>query len=145
MDSSLLAFTVGNAMNKKPDHLTPPPCSGCAQPAHLAPRLRRVHRGERILAVDGWTWECPGACVDPFTGEHPFRFADAPLMRWEDELARETWRERFGEPMPPSERGKRPRPHRTERVPVMLTPAELDRLDEKRGDVTRSDYLRRAI
>jgi hypothetical protein len=129
----------------KPDHLTPPLCSGCQQTAHLASRLRRIHRGDRVLAVDSWTWECSRDCADPFSGERPFRFADQPLLAWEQEQIRDAWQARFGEPLPPSERGKHPGPHRSVRVPVMLTPAEAARLDKLRGELTRSEFLRRAI
>lgn len=128
----------------KPD-LAPIPCSGCGAPAHLVPRVRRIHRGDRVLAVDGWTWECPSDCPDPFTGDRPFRFSDLPLLDWEQKHISEVWQDRFGEPLPASERGRRPSPRRSMRVPVMLTPAELARLDEVRGTLTRSEYLRRAL
>ena len=55
------------------------------------------------------------------------------------------WEARFGEPMPPSARRRRREPPRTERVPVMLTRAELERLDARRGGLTRSEYLRRGL
>jgi hypothetical protein len=111
----------------------------------MVPKLVRFRRRDRVLPVDSWTWQCPGDCPDPFTGERPFRFADAALMEWEEARAREAWPLRFGEAMPPSERGRHPGPHRTVRVPVMLTPAEAARLDEIRGSRTRSEFLRRAI
>ena len=66
-------------------------------------------------------------------------------MEWEEAQAREAWSIRFGEPMPPSERGKHPGPHRTVRVPVMLTPKEAAQLDEVRGTWSRSEFLRQAI
>lgn len=124
--------------------LTPPACSGCGEIAHLVPYVRSYRRGGRVLAVESGSWEC-STCADPFEGTRPYRFADTPLMKWTDARAAELWIERFGEPMPPSSRGKHPGPPRTERVPVMLTRAEIDRLDAKRGEQTRSDYLRKAI
>jgi hypothetical protein len=108
------------------------------------PKRRRVRRGERSLDVEGWLWECAN-CADPFTGERPYRFADPPLLRWDDDQAAAAWKEAFGEPIPPSERGRHPGPHRTVRVPVMLTPAEAARLDEVRGKVSRSDFLRKSL
>lgn len=87
----------------------------------------------------------PRHCADPFTGERPFRFADQPLLDWEQEQIRDAWQARFGEPLPPSERGTRPTPLRNVRVPVMLTAAEAARLDEVRGDLTRSEDLRRTL
>lgn len=88
---------------EKPD-LIPPVCSGCGQPARLAPTPFRVTRGERTLAVETWSWECTSGCADPFTGEHPYRFADPKLMRLSDENARRAWEAKFGEPMPPPRR-----------------------------------------
>jgi hypothetical protein len=131
-------------MSTKPE-LTTPLCPGCGAPALLVPKLIRFRRRDRILPLDSWSWQCPGECPDPFTGERPFRFADVALMEWEETQARETWVTRFGEPMPSSERGKHPEPHRTVRVPVMLTPTEAARLDEIRGSQTRSEFLRQAI
>lgn len=131
-------------MSSKPD-LIPSTCPGCGAEAHLVPKLVRFRRRDHILPVESWSWECPGSCPDPVTGERPLRFADQPLMEWEEAEARAAWPARFGEPMPPSERGKHPGPHRTVRVPVMLTPAEAARLDEIRGDKTRSDFLRQTI
>ena len=110
----------------------------------MVPYIRHYRRGDRVLMVDTAMWECAD-CHDPFTGESPFQFADTPLMQWTDSRADELWRERFGEPLPPSERGKRKGPHRTQRIPVMLTLDELSRLDELRGDLTRSEFLRRAL
>lgn len=128
----------------RPDHLPPPLCSGCGRAAELTPRTARFRRGDRILVVPTWSWSC-STCADPFTGETPFRFSDPPLLRWTDDRARALWSDRYGEPMPPSERGRHPEPHRTVRVPLMLTPAEVARLDELRGEASRSDFLRRAI
>ena len=128
----------------KPD-LQAVACAGCGALARLVPRVRRVHRGERVLAVEGWTWECPGECGDPFTGERPFRFSDASLQDWEHGRIGEAWLARFGEALPASERGRRPHPRRSVRVPLMLTPAEAARLDEIRGELTRSEYLRRSL
>lgn len=128
----------------KPD-LTPPPCPGCQAAAELVPKRSRFRRRDKLLAIDSWTWQCPGDCPDPFTGERPLRFADPPLLRWEEDQAKEAWRTRYDEPMPVSERGQHPGPHRTVRIPVLLTPAEAARLDQVRGDLSRSDFLRRAL
>jgi hypothetical protein len=124
--------------------LPPPTCTECGQPTHLVPYTRHYRRGSRVIMVESGMWECLN-CPDPFTGERPFRFADAALMLWTDAQADPMWRERYGEPMPPSERGKHPGPYRTMRIPVMLTPDEVARLDEMRGNLTRSEYLRQNL
>lgn len=124
--------------------LTPPTCTECGYPAQMEPHIRHYRRAGHILAVETGIWVC-ARCADPFTGERPFRFADMPLLAWTDARAAALWQERFGEALPPSARGRRSGPRRTERIPVMLTPEELARLDTLRGDLTRSEYLRRTL
>ena len=128
----------------KPDLLSPA-CPYCKTAAVLTEHITRYRRAEQVLSVDTWTWECSCGCVDPNTGAAPFRFVDAELMRWTDERAAALWQERFGVPMPPSRRGHRPGQRRTVRVPVMLTPAEADRLDRLRGKKPRGEFLREAL
>lgn len=128
----------------KPD-LTPPLCSGCRKPALLVPKLTRFRRGERVLPVDGWVWECPSACADPDDGSVPYQFSTFELMEAEEAEARRLWQERFGEPMPVSQRGRRPEEQRTVRVPVLLTPSEAERLDDLRGDRPRGEFLRQLL
>ena len=128
----------------KPE-LPPPSCSGCGRPAHLVARATRFRRGERVLLFDGWIWECPSGCPDPGSGDVPYQFSTFTLMEWEEEQARLLWRERYGEPMPPSQRAHSPQRQRRVRVPVLLTSAEAERLDRARGNRTRSEYLRLAL
>lgn len=129
-----------------PSDLPPPLCPYCQTPAHLVSQLFRVRRGQRVLPVDLWTWECASGCPDPDQGLPPFRFADPPLMRVCDELLRAAWQARYGEQLPPSERrARRNREARDVRVPVLLTRSEMEALDAARGSSSRSDFLRRAI
>jgi len=52
----------------------------------------------------------------------------------------------YGEELPPSGRpGRKTDNPRTERVAVLLTPEELDRVDAKRGGRSRSEFLREVI
>jgi len=125
--------------------LPTPSCAGCGSPALLAPRTAWYRRGGRVLEVDTWSWSCPGSCADPFTGSQPFRFVDSPMAKWTDERARALWQERYGAAMPPSERGKRATPKRTVRVPILLTSEEASRLDDLRGEVSRGEYVRKAL
>ena len=125
--------------------ITPPLCSGCGQPAQLVSKVTRFRRGERVLPFDGFLWACPSSCVDPEDGSVPYQFSNFELMEWEEAQAREAWVERFGEPMPPSQRGRRPAEQRTVRVPVLLTPGEADRLDALRGDRPRGEFLRQLL
>jgi hypothetical protein len=79
--------------------ITPPTCAHCDQPATLVPRSTRFRRGDRILDVDGWIWECTSRCPDPADGTVPYQFTTFELMTWEEDRAREAWLARFGEPM----------------------------------------------
>lgn len=47
--------------------------------------------------------------------------------------------------MPAPQRARRPEEQRTVRVPVLLTPAEAERLDELRGDRPRGEFLRQLL
>lgn len=125
--------------------ISPPNCSGCGQPATLVPRSTRFRRGDRVLAVDGWIWECASRCPDPADGTVPYQFTTFELMSWEEDRAREAWQARFGEPMPPSRRARLPDEQRSLRVSLLLTPDEAERLDRLRGEMSRSEFLRRAI
>lgn len=131
-------------MTMKPD-LKPASCPFCKGPATLVQTSTRYRRGDLVLPVDTWAWQCAASCADPDTGEAPYRFVDTRLMRLNDQFAREAWQDRFGQPMPASRRGQRPGERRTVRVPVMLTPSEAKRLDRIRGDASRSEFLRSAL
>lgn len=125
--------------------LVPPACSGCGTPARLSPKVTRFRRGERVLPFDGYIWECHGGCIDPAGSATPYRFSSLELMEWEDAAVAEKWLAHFGKAMPPSQRGRVPEAQRTVRVPVLLTPAEAERLDALRGDRPRGDFLRQLL
>jgi hypothetical protein len=89
-------------------------------------------------------WACVTGCPDP-NGD-PFEFEDVDLMRKNGDKARVLWLERFGEPMPASKPpGRKPDERRQVRVPLLLTESEADALDRERGDVPRSEYIRRRL
>ena len=88
--------------------LPPPLCSGCQAPAVLTRRLTRFRRGARVLPFEGWIWQCPSGCADPEDGSTPYQYSTFALMAWEEAQAALAWEERFGEPMPPSRRGRLP-------------------------------------
>lgn len=123
----------------------PPQCSGCGEAARLVPKITRFRRGDRVLPFDGYVWSCPAACVDPHDGSTPYLFSNFELMEWEEVQARQLWLEHFGEAMPPSQRGRRPEEQRTVRVPLLLTPAEAERLDALRGNRPRAEFLRQLL
>jgi hypothetical protein len=120
-------------------------CSGCGKPAALVPKLTRFRRGERVLPFDGFVWQCPSGCADPDDGSTPYQFSTFDLMAWEEEEAAVAWQARFGEPMPAPQRARRPDEQRTVRVPVLLTPAEAERLDKLRGERPRGEFLRQLL
>lgn len=126
-------------------NLIPPPCLGCDCPAVLVPKVTRFRRGERVLPFEGFVWQCPSGCADPDDGSPPHQFSTFELMEWEEASAAAVWQERFGEPMPASQRARRPDARRTVRVPVLLTASEADLLDELRGDRPRGEFLRQLL
>jgi hypothetical protein len=126
-------------------NLLAPSCSGCGQAALLVHKVTRFRRGERVLPFDGFVWQCPSGCADPADGSTPYQFSTLELMAWEEQEASLVWRERFGEPMPAPQRARRPDEQRTVRVPVLLTPAEAERLDRLRGDRPRGEFLRQLL
>jgi len=130
-------------MTTRPD-VTPTPCAECGRPLELVSRRRRFRRAGQSIQVGGWAWSC-SACTDPQTGQAPFVFTDAALGAINDELVRRAWQERFGEPLPTTRRGRPTSNPRTVRVPVLLTVNEAERLDELRGEVSRSEWLRRGL
>ncbi len=126
-------------------NLHPPSCSGCGAQALPVSKVTRFRRGERVLAFDGFVWQCPSGCVDPADGSTPYQFSTLELMGWEETQAAGAWQQRFGEPMPAAQRARRPEDQRTVRVPVLLTPAEAERLDTLRGDRPRGEFLRQLL
>jgi hypothetical protein len=126
-------------------NLSPPSCSGCNRPAQLVPKLTRFRRGDRVLPFDGFVWQCPSGCADPDDGATPYQFSTLGLMTWEEEQAAAAWRSRFNEAMPAPQRARRPDGQRTVRVPVLLTIAEAERLDQLRGDRPRGEFLRQLL
>lgn len=126
-------------------NLTSPLCSGCQRPAVLVHKLTRFRRGDHVLPFEGTIWQCSSDCADSDDGSTPYPFSTFELMAWEEVQAAEAWRERFGEPVPPSQRGRLPDEQRTVRVPVLLTPLEAKRLDELRGDRPRGELLRQLL
>jgi hypothetical protein len=126
-------------------NLRPPSCSGCGKHALLVPKVTRFRRGERVLPFDGFSWQCSAGCADPADGSVPYQFSTLGLMGWEEEQAAKAWKARFGEPMPAPRRARRPEEQRSVRVPVLLTPAEAERLDELRGDRPRGEFLRQLL
>jgi hypothetical protein len=111
----------------------------------LVPRASVGRRGLRTAAYEAHGWRC-SRCADPDTGDPPLEFVDAQLMRANQAALARAWEEKYNEVLPPSGRpGRKTANPRTERVAVLLTPEELDRVDARRGSRSRSDFLREVI
>ncbi len=125
--------------------MTSPPCAHGACAATLHTRTGMARRGDRVVSYEAQLWRCD-QCGDPATGASPLEFLDASLLRKNDEALAEAWAEKFGEALPASGRpGRRTDAARTERVAVLLTPEELARVDEARGEVPRSQFVRSLV
>lgn len=119
-------------------------CPGCLGVTPLVPVKTRYRRGGRDLSVTVHLFECPNDCQDPDSGEK-LQFVDADQAALNDEFAGRMWREAFGETMPPRRRAGRPTEDaRDERVDIRFTSEELATLDSRRGETSRSAYIRAA-
>ena len=120
-------------------------CANCGEVAVLRTGTTRYRRGTRVLPVETAYWECTASC-DAETGEVPFTFEDAELMRANDAAARAAWLEKYGEPMPKAKRpGRRSDVPRPRRVPVMMSDEELALLDRLRGGLSRGAFIRKVL
>ena len=71
---------------------------------------------------------------------------DAQLIGANDAALASEWRAKYGEDIPASGRPGRPTDAlKTERVAVLLTREELERLDARRGALSRSAFLREVV
>lgn len=125
--------------------LTTPACNCPDCVVTLVPRTCMGRRGERTVAYEGHGWRC-SRCADPDTGQPPLEFVDAQLITANEAALARAWREKYAEDLPLSGRpGRKTNNPRSERVAVLLTPEELDRIDARRGSRSRSDFLREVI
>ena len=125
--------------------MNPPPCAHGACAATLQTRTAMARRGDRVVSYEAQLWRCD-RCGDPVTGASPLEFVDAQLMRANDTALAAAWQEKFAEPLPATGRpGRRTEAPHTERVAVLLTPDELARVDEARGQTTRSEFVRALV
>lgn len=125
--------------------LTTPACNHPDCVVTLVPRIGMGRRGDRTVTYEGHGWRC-SRCADPDTGQPPLEFVDPQLMKRNEAALAAAWRAKYGEDLPPSGRpGRKTEQPRTERVAVLLTPEELDRIDARRGARSRSDFLREVI
>jgi hypothetical protein len=117
-------------------------CPYCEKPARSALIPTRVKRGDRVLSVPLETWECESGCRSE-DGSRPFAFSDQAQAQRNDPLIRAAWREAFGEEIPEAKRpGRKPQEPRNRTVQVKLTERELRELDQRRGEASRSEYIR---
>lgn len=121
-------------------------CASCGGPAQLVAYPHVVRRGERSVSVTWHRYVCTDDCRSE-RDDGPFEFVTAELHDANVQVAGAAWSEKFGEPIPPPGRpGRPPRAgaKSTERVPVLFTRDELDEIDRRRGDLSRSAYVRKA-
>lgn len=117
-------------------------CPHCEKPARLVLIPTRVKRGDRVLSVPLETWECESGCRSE-DGSRPFAFSDQAQAKRNDPVIRAAWRAAFGEEIPEAKRpGRKPQEPRNRTVQVKLTERELRELDQRRGEASRSEYIR---
>lgn len=117
-------------------------CPYCDKPARSVLIPTRVKRGDRVLSVPLETWECESGCRSE-DGSRPFAFSDQAQATRNAPLIAAAWRDAFGEEIPEAKRpGRKPQEPRNRTVQVKLTERELRDLDQRRGDASRSEYIR---
>lgn len=121
------------------------PCPSCGSPCSLTPYTHTIRRGTRTVTLDWHQFVCPHDCL----GEDgaPLSFVTEAVGESDRAAAEAAWREKYGEALPPPGRAGRPPRAGTpssERVPVKFTREELDEIDRRRGDLSRSAFVRLA-
>lgn len=117
-------------------------CPYCDKPTQSVLIPTRVKRGDRILSVPLETWECESGCRSA-DRSRPFAFSDQAQAKRNEPRIRAAWRESFGEEIPePKRPGRKPQEPRNRTVQVKLTERELRELDQRRGEASRSEYIR---
>ena len=122
------------------------PCPSCGKPARLTAYAHTVRRGDKAIAVTWHMYACEQGCRSERNGE-PFAFVNLSVSDENRAATDAAWREKYGESLPAPLRGGRP-PRAgtpsTERVPILFTRDELDDIDRRRGDLSRSAFVRQA-
>jgi hypothetical protein len=125
--------------------LNTPRCHSPNCRVSLQSRPAMARRGGRTVSYAAQVWRCD-RCADPDTGSPPLEFMDAQLIGANESALAAEWRAKYGEEIPPSGRPGRPTDApKTERVAVLLTREELERLDARRGARSRSEFLREVV
>lgn len=84
-----------------------PNCTYCKKPALLKnDHPTTYRRGDRTVTLSTTYWECSSGCPCPFSEKQPavFRWISPDMCEEHDAQARDAWRAKFKEEMPPSER-----------------------------------------
>lgn len=124
--------------------MKPTSCQNAPCVATLEEHTVHIRRGDKTIEAPRWYWRCL-TCKDPIE-DGPYEFVDSALMDRNDAAARDGWVRKFAESLPAARRpGRKPEEPKTERVTVLLTPSEVKVLDRKRGDRTRSEFIRGAV
>jgi hypothetical protein len=111
----------------------------------LQERPAMARRGPRTVPYLARVW-CCATCADPDTGSPPLEFIDAQLVAINDEALRRAWFEKYSDEVPASGRpGRRTDEPKTERVAILLTAEDMERVDASRGSRSRSEFLRDVI
>lgn len=120
-------------------------CDSCGGTGSERIRSLKISRGENSVVVDSRYWSCAYPAPE---GAEPVvvEWVDADQARAAELAAAAAWVEKYGEPMPAAKRpGRKPAEPKEEKVLLLLSAAELGRLDAACGDLSRNDFIRQAI
>ena len=122
------------------------PCPSCGTPCLLKPYPHTIRREKKSVSLNWHHHVCTSGCRSERDGQ-PLSFVTAEVSERDRGVAERAWQAKYNESLPPA--GRPGRPHRvdgpsSERVPVRFTPDELEEIDRRRGDMSRSAYVRQA-
>jgi len=121
-------------------------CPSCGKPCTRSTYRHTVRRGDRSLALDWHQFVCGHGCLSE-TDDDALTFVTAAVAEADRVATEAAWKGKYLEPIPPPGRAGRPRRSvgpTDERVPVKFTREELQEIDRRRGDLSRSAFVRLA-
>ena len=120
-------------------------CVSCDHTPRELIRSLKISRGEKSVVVDSRYWSCASP-VPEGTEQTVVEWVDADQARAAEIAAAAAWVEKYDEPMPAAKRpGRKPAEPKEEKVLLLLSAAELGRLDAACGDLSRNGFIRQAI
>jgi hypothetical protein len=121
-------------------------CPSCGKPAAIESYPHTVRRQDRAVGLRWHRYVCHEGCSSERDGGS-LSFVTEAVGENDRAAAEGAWREKYGEAIPAPRTAGRPQragSPSSERVPVLFTREELREIDRRRGDLSRSAFVRQA-